>query len=181
MAGEALLRDGAGLTALARDAGVTHVQTTPSRWRLLLAAGFDGPGVTALVGGEALPAPLARQLRAVVGRLVNVYGPTETTIWSTAWEVPADPREVLIGGPIANTQVHLCDDLGRPVPVGAAGELCIGGDGVARGYLDRPGLTADRFRPDPWARRGPGCTAPATSPGGARTGSSNSSAAATTR
>ncbi|MFC4039572.1 amino acid adenylation domain-containing protein [Dactylosporangium siamense] len=154
VAGEALLRDGAGLTALARDASVTHVQTTPSRWRLLLAAGFDGPGVTALVGGEALPVPLARQLRAVVGRLVNVYGPTETTIWSTAWEVPADPREVLIGGPIANTRVHLCDDLGRPVPVGAAGELCVGGGGVARGYLDRPGLTADRFRPDPWGPPG---------------------------
>ncbi|WP_327002968.1 amino acid adenylation domain-containing protein [Dactylosporangium sp. NBC_01737] len=154
VAGEALLRDGARLTALVRDAGVTHVQTTPSRWRLLLAAGFDRPGVTALVGGEALPPALARQLRAAVGRLVNVYGPTETTIWSTAWEVPADPAEVLIGGPIANTRVHLCDDLGREVPVGAVGELCIGGNGVARGYLHRPGLTADRFRPDPWGAPG---------------------------
>ncbi|MDG6109856.1 non-ribosomal peptide synthetase [Dactylosporangium aurantiacum] len=154
VAGDAAQRDGAALAALVRDTGVTYVQTTPSRWRLLLAAGFDGPAVTALVGGEALPLPLARRLRSAVGRLVNVYGPTETTIWSTAWEVPADPDEVLIGGPIANTQVHLCDEAGRPVPVGAVGELCIGGDGVARGYLDRPGLTADRFRPDPWGPPG---------------------------
>ncbi|MBO3748353.1 amino acid adenylation domain-containing protein [Streptosporangiaceae bacterium NEAU-GS5] len=148
MADEETGRDGAALTALIAEAGVTHVQTTPSRWRLLLAAGFADRAVTALVGGEALPPALARELRERVGHLVNVYGPTETTIWSTAWQVPEQPGEVLIGTPIANTQIHICDENGRPQPIGIPGELCIGGLGVAQGYLGRPALTADRFRPD---------------------------------
>ncbi|GAA0240813.1 amino acid adenylation domain-containing protein [Cryptosporangium japonicum] len=153
VAGDAAARDGRALTALIHREGVTHVQTTPSRWRLLLAGGFGDEGtgrsVTALVGGEALPPVLARRLRSRVGRLLNVYGPTETTVWSCVWDVPAGVEDVVIGTPLANTRVRLSDEDGRPVPVGAVGELWIGGLGVARGYLERPGLTADRFRPDP--------------------------------
>ncbi|GAA1737698.1 amino acid adenylation domain-containing protein [Luedemannella helvata] len=148
IADDATGRDGRALAALVERHRVTHVQTTPSRWRLLLAADFASR-VTALVGGEALPLDVARDLRGRVTRLVNVYGPTETTIWSTAWEVPADPREVVIGRPIANTQVHVLDPDGRPAPVGVPGELCVGGAGVARGYLGRPALTAERFVPNP--------------------------------
>ncbi|MFJ2781051.1 amino acid adenylation domain-containing protein [Kitasatospora sp. NPDC087315] len=146
--------DGAGLRALVAGEGVTHVQATPSGWRVLLAGGPVPGGVTALVGGEALPLPLARELRAAVGRLFNVYGPTETTVWSTCAEVAAEPESVGIGRPIANTRAYVLDGRRRPVPVGVAGELYLGGDGVAEGYLGRPELTAERFVTDPFG--GPG-------------------------
>ncbi|HVT66524.1 MAG TPA: AMP-binding protein, partial [Trebonia sp.] len=120
-------RDGAALAALIRDEGVTHVQATPSSWRLLLTADF--PPVTALTGGEALPLKLAAELRGRVARLVNVYGPTETTIWSTAWEVPDHPARITIGTPLANTTVHVLDPHGAPAPIGVPGELLIGGAG----------------------------------------------------
>ncbi|WP_214103968.1 non-ribosomal peptide synthetase [Acrocarpospora catenulata] len=143
--------DGRALARLVADHGVTHVQATPSGWRVLL----DGelPQVTALVGGEALTQGLARELRTRVTRLINVYGPTETTIWSTAWEVPADPAELAIGRPIGNTQVAVVDEHLRPVPPRAPGELLIGGLGLAHGYLRRPGLTAERFVPGPGGTR----------------------------
>ncbi|TXS50013.1 non-ribosomal peptide synthetase [Streptomyces sp. t39] len=146
-------RDGAGLTALIERHGLTHVQATPSGWRLMLAAGLDAPGLVALSGGEALPAPLAAALRAAVGRLVNVYGPTETTIWSTAAEI-VPGRPVTIGRPIANTRTYVLDERMRPLPVGLTGELYIGGAGVAHGYRGRPGLTAARFVPDPFGPPG---------------------------
>ncbi|WP_062349702.1 non-ribosomal peptide synthetase [Herbidospora yilanensis] len=136
-------RDGARLRDLVEREGVTHVQATPSGWRVLLDAGFAG-NVTGLVGGEALPLGLARRLADRCARLVNVYGPTETTIWSTAWDVPKNPAHVSIGTPILNTTVHVLDDDGRPVE---EGELYIGGLGVADGYLGRPALTAERFLP----------------------------------
>jgi amino acid adenylation domain-containing protein len=135
---------------IARE-GVTHVQATPSVWRLLLPGGIAG--VTALAGGEALPADLADELRARCGRVFNVYGPTETTIWSTCAEL-AGPGAVTIGRPIANTQVYLLDASMRPVPVGVTGELCIGGSGVARGYRGLPGRTAGQFAPDPFGPAG---------------------------
>jgi amino acid adenylation domain-containing protein len=138
-------RDGAALCRLARTHGVTHIQATPSGWRMLLDSGFDRPDVDALCGGEALPLPLARELRGRVRRLWNVYGPTETTIWSTAWEVPADPQEVSIGRPVPNTQVYVLDPRRRPVPAGIPGELYLGGAGLADGYPADPGLTAERF------------------------------------
>jgi amino acid adenylation domain-containing protein/non-ribosomal peptide synthase protein (TIGR01720 family) len=146
--------DGDALVALVRGTGVTHVQATPSAWQMLLAAGFDEPAVTALSGGEPLPLPLARQLAQRCGRLVNVYGPTETTIWSTLGTVERGTGVVSVGRPLHNTQVYLLDDNLDPVPAGAIGELYIGGAGLARGYRDRPGLTADRFRPDPFGAPG---------------------------
>ncbi|MDP9845756.1 non-ribosomal peptide synthetase [Streptosporangium lutulentum] len=144
-------RDGVRLARLVRDEGVTHVQATPSGWRVLLTG--DLPRVVGLTGGEPLPPRLARELRPRVDRLVNVYGPTETTIWSTAWEVPENPGEVVIGRPIANTTVHVLDPAGRPCPIGVPGELLIGGAGVATGYLGRPALTAERFLPGPGGSR----------------------------
>jgi amino acid adenylation domain-containing protein len=136
-------RDGGTLARLIRDEGVSHVQATPSGWRVLLTGDF--PQVTALTGGEPLPPRLAAELRPRVSRLVNVYGPTETTVWSTAWEVPQHPRRITVGRPIANTTVHVVDPHGAPQPIGVPGELLIGGAGVADGYLGRPELTAERF------------------------------------
>ncbi|MGI5274222.1 amino acid adenylation domain-containing protein [Nonomuraea sp. CA-218870] len=146
------VRQPEALARLVAEQGVTHVQATPSVWRLLLPGGMAG--VTALAGGEALPAGLARELRARCDRVVNVYGPTETTIWSTYGE-PGDPGEpITIGRPLANTRIYLLDAAMRPVPPGVAGELCIGGAGVARGYRGRPARTAERFVPDPFGPPG---------------------------
>ncbi|WP_245205875.1 amino acid adenylation domain-containing protein [Kitasatospora sp. RG8] len=156
LAPDGLALDGPGLNALIGREGVTHVQATPSGWRVLL-SGAEGPGpgaVTGLVGGEALPLPLARELRARTARLFNVYGPTETTIWSTCAELPAGPETVGIGRPIANTRAYVLDPHRRPLPVGVAGELYLGGDGVAHGYLGRPELTAERFVEDPFGPPG---------------------------
>jgi len=154
IARDADARDGAALMRLVREHGVTHVQATPSSWRLLLEAGFDEPGAVALCGGEPLPLPLARELRGRVTRLVNVYGPTETTVWSTLWEVPAGVDSISIGRPIANTRVYVVDDRLELAPEGLEGELCIAGDGLARGYLGRPDATAERFAPSPFGPPG---------------------------
>ncbi|MFC8453653.1 amino acid adenylation domain-containing protein [Kitasatospora sp. NPDC057223] len=154
LAPDGLAVDGAGLLRLIRREGVTHVQATPSGWRVLLGAEPGETGLVALAGGEALPLPLARELRAAVARLLNVYGPTETTIWSTCAEIPRSPSAVGIGRPIANTRAYVVDEQLRPTPLGVPGELLLGGDGVARGYLGRPGLTAERFVPDPFGPPG---------------------------
>ncbi|MGN9759246.1 amino acid adenylation domain-containing protein, partial [Streptomyces sp. SD31] len=154
LAGDAEAKDATVLMALTASQGVTHMQATPSGWRLLLAADFDDNSVTALVGGEPLTGELARELGSRVGRLVNVYGPTETTIWSSFWEVPEGVERVSIGGPLANTQLYVLDTQGHPVPVGVTGELCIGGDGLAHGYHGRPGLTAEKFVPNPFGPAG---------------------------
>ncbi|HEY0557957.1 MAG TPA: amino acid adenylation domain-containing protein, partial [Thermoanaerobaculia bacterium] len=143
--------DGARLAARIAAAGVTVLQATPATWRLLLEAGWAGvPRLKALCGGEALPPDLAAALLARGLELWNVYGPTETAIWSAAGEVrPGEP--VLIGPPIANTHLYVVDRSLGPVPVGVGGELLIGGAGLARGYLGRPDLTAERFIPHPFA------------------------------
>jgi amino acid adenylation domain-containing protein len=128
--------------------GITVLQATPVTWRLLVESGWPGqPGLTALCGGEALPESLAAELRARCAALWNLYGPTESTVWSTASRV--EPGPISIGGPIANTVLHVLDPNLRPVPIGVRGELHIGGAGLARGYLGRPALTAERFVPDP--------------------------------
>ena len=147
-------QDGALLRPLAERA--TIMQATPSTWRLLLAAGWQGrpqdarspPPFRALVGGEALPADVADQLLACTAELWNMYGPTETTVWSTCQRIVPD-GPLRIGRPIANTTIEILDArLGRQ-PIGVIGELHIGGDGVTLGYLHRPELTAERFIPDP--------------------------------
>ncbi|MFI6977693.1 amino acid adenylation domain-containing protein [Embleya sp. NPDC050154] len=148
------VRDGGALLRLIRAERVTHVQATPSGWRMLLDAGFRESAVLAVAGGEALPLPLARELRRRVRRLVNAYGPTETTVWSSVAEIGVDEDRVSIGRPIANTRMYILDDESQPVPVGVAGDLYIGGSGVARGYRHLPGVTADRFGPDPFGPPG---------------------------
>ena len=150
-------RDAAAVLRLVHGYGVTHAQATPSGWRVLLAAGYGAhrpEPVVALAGGEALPPSLARELRARSSRLVNVYGPTETTVWSTMDDLPAEPDPVTIGRPLANTRAYLLDAALRPVPLGLPGELCLGGAGVADGYLGRPDLTGQRFVDDPFAPGG---------------------------
>jgi amino acid adenylation domain-containing protein len=107
-----------------------------------------GPSFRALSGGEPLPRDLVDALLARVETLWNLYGPTETTIWSTLDRVESGAAAVSIGRPIANTQVHILDRAGEARPIGVAGEICIDGAGVATGYLGRPGLTAERFIPD---------------------------------
>ncbi|WNE94149.1 non-ribosomal peptide synthase/polyketide synthase [Streptomyces luomodiensis] len=149
-----VVRDPVALCGLVSAEGISVMQATPSLWRAVLAE--DGSvlaGVRVLVGGEALPADLAVALVERAGSVTNLYGPTETTIWSTVWPVPREgvgagvPR---IGRPIANTRVYVLDGGLRPVPVGVAGELYIAGEGVVRGYHGRPALTAERFVADPF-------------------------------
>ncbi len=155
LAGRDVAADGARLMALLESSGATAMQATPATWKMLLEAGWQGkPGLEALCGGEGLPADLARELLSRVGpggTLWNLYGPTETTVWSALQPVTALDAEkplVPIGRPIANTVIHLLDRDLEPVPAGIHGELYIGGEGLARGYLRRPELTAERFVPD---------------------------------
>jgi amino acid adenylation domain-containing protein len=141
------------LSALLAESSATVMQATPTTWRMLLDSGWRGrPGLKALCGGEALPVSLAEELVACGIELWNMYGPTETTIWSTV--APVRPGEPLtIGRPIGNTTLFILDSRLQPLPAGVAGELHIGGDGVARGYRNRPDLTAERFVANPF---GPG-------------------------
>lgn len=149
--------DGRALRALIDGAKATVMQATPATWRLLFESGWRGNReLKVLVGGEALPADLAQQLVSSCGPVWNMYGPTETTIWSSVYRVQGDEGRILpIGRPIANTTFHILDTEKQPVPNGSEGELYIGGEGLARGYFERPELTAERFVPDPF-REAPG-------------------------
>jgi acyl carrier protein len=146
----------ASLAALVRREKVTHLQCTPSLAGMLLSEPDTREALGRLehllVGGEACPPELARELAArVPGGLLNMYGPTETTIWSTTQRLSGAESTVPIGGPILNTRVYVLDARREPVPPGTPGELFIGGAGVVRGYRGRPELTAERFLPDPFA------------------------------
>jgi amino acid adenylation domain-containing protein len=146
--------DGAQLSKRLADSGATAMQATPAGWVLLLEAGWRGSRrLKILCGGEALPRELAGQLRARGASLWNLYGPTETTIWSAAGEVvPSEDGAAPIGPPLANAQLYLLDGHCQAVPMGVPGELYIGGVGLARGYLNRPELTAERFVPNAFSR-----------------------------
>ncbi|HEX5760994.1 MAG TPA: amino acid adenylation domain-containing protein [Thermoanaerobaculia bacterium] len=146
--------DGRLLAAELTRCETTVLQATPATWRMLLEGGWAGDrGLRALCGGEALAEELAAKLLPRVGSLWNLYGPTETTIWSSAVEV-RESEPVRVGPPLANTRFYVVDRSGQPQPVGVPGELLIGGDGLARGYLRRPGRTAERFVPDPFGGAG---------------------------
>lgn len=131
---------------------VTFVQATPSTWQMLAEFGWNGnPALTALCGGEALPQSLADQLIGLVNTLWNMYGPTETTIWSSMKRIACKGEPITIGRPIANTAFYILDENRSIVPVGVPGELHIGGTGLARGYRHRPDLTAERFICSPFS------------------------------
>lgn len=139
------------LSALISSAGVTVVQATPTSWRMLLDAQWTGHShLKVLCGGEAMPPDLADSLSRLCGSVWNVYGPTEATVWATAHRISKDDA-LSIGTPIGNTQVYIVDTQNQPVPIGVAGEIWIGGSGVARGYRNRTELTTEKFTPDPFS------------------------------
>ncbi|NPD68729.1 amino acid adenylation domain-containing protein [Lichenicola cladoniae] len=150
------VRDPLALGRLIAAHGITVLQATPSLWRSLLAnRAAVLSGVHALVGGEPLSAELAGRMLERCGLVINMYGPTETTIWSTAMRLSAgDIEPPPIGRPIRNTRVYVLDGRMRPVPEGVAGMLYIGGAGVAQGYLNRPERTGESFGPDPFSDDG---------------------------
>ena len=150
----AVAADGMQLRAHLERFTPTVMQATPTTWRLLLAAGWAGdPQLKVLCGGEVFPRDLANILRERCAAVWNMYGPTETTIWSTIQPVGAGEGPLSIGRPIANTQIYVLDSYQNPVPLGVAGELYIGGAGLARGYFKRPGLTEAKFVPHPFSER----------------------------
>nr|WP_301292871.1 non-ribosomal peptide synthetase [Robbsia andropogonis] len=187
---DAVLGDGAALGAIIDASGATIMQATPSGWRLLLEAGWrrhalgegagNGGRLLGLSAGEPLPADVAAALRQRGVTMWNLYGPTETTIYSSgmlvaaamtsatlppvapfgddgSWQRdtrPAQDATVAIGPALPGNTVRLCDASGQATASGGVGELCIGGDNLARGYLGRPGLTAERFVPDPFGAPG---------------------------
>ena len=158
LASREVASSGVSLSKLIADSGATVMQATPATWYLLLAAGWQGKrGLKVLCGGEALASELAERLLGLGMELWNMYGPTETTIWSTVYPVKpqSDAKKAkdapeLIGRPIANTEIYILDSNFQPVPIGVTGELYIGGAGLARGYRNRPDLTAEKFIPNPF-------------------------------
>ncbi len=146
----AVATNGEELAQQLQATGATIMQATPSTWQMLLDSGWKGnPNLTVLCGGEALPRALAEQLLSRVKTVWNMYGPTETTVWSTIHQVESGDGNVPIGRPIQNTQIYVLDRYDNPVPVGVRGELCIGGAGLALGYLNRPELTSEKFITNP--------------------------------
>ncbi|WP_042339971.1 non-ribosomal peptide synthetase, partial [Paraburkholderia ferrariae] len=143
--------DGAALGRLLDESGATVMQATPATWRMLLAANWPGRRFRGLCGGEALPRELGDALRGLGVDLWNMYGPTETTIWSSCQHVDGRP---CLGEPVSATRLRVLDAMLNLAPVGVAGELYIGGAGVARGYLNRAALSAERFVPDPFDTAG---------------------------
>lgn len=152
--------DGTLLADALADSNATFMQATPAGWRLLLESGWKGKeDLEILCGGEALTNDLAERLLECGFQVWNLYGPTETTIWSTIYRVTSTVDQgisntVPIGRPIANTKIYILDANLQPVPVGVIGDLYIGGDGLSRGYLNRPELTAGRFIFDPFDSSG---------------------------
>ena len=141
--------EGSKLLDTIADADITVMQATPATWRLMIEAGWDASmPIKVLCGGEPMPADLAEELVARASSVWNLYGPTETTVWSTCQEISDADQPVLIGHPIANTEIYIFDSQLRPKPVGVPGEIFIGGDGVTHGYINKPELTTERFLSD---------------------------------
>ncbi|CAC9975307.1 non-ribosomal peptide synthetase [Flavobacterium panici] len=146
LADQETARDGRLLLELVKKGNISFLQATPTTWSMLLDSGWDEPlSLKALCGGEAMPADLAKELTSKCNTLWNVYGPTETTIYSAVKQVKADDTLITIGKPIANTQLYIIDEQGQLVAPGKIGEIAIGGDGVAKGYWNRPELSAEKF------------------------------------
>ena len=144
------LTDDYTLAGLIKHHHVTHFQCTPSMANMLASDSYAHSALSRLncmmVGGEAFPAELAKQLTSLVGgRVINMYGPTETTIWSSTYELDKWNGSVPLGSPIANTRIHILDQNQQLLPLGMAGEIVIAGSGVVRGYLNQLDLTSERF------------------------------------
>ena len=152
IASERAARDPWELAKIFETQGITCMQATPVTWRMLLSSGYRGSAdLKMLIGGEALSRDLANQLAPIGRELWNCYGPTETTVYSSILQVKSDEGPVTIGPPMANTVFYLADPAGQLLPPEIAGELYIGGAGVAAGYFERPELNNDRFLADRWS------------------------------
>ncbi|MFV3406932.1 amino acid adenylation domain-containing protein [Pseudomonas sp. NY15463] len=156
MAEKATTQDPQAALALIEHANIDVLQATPSTWRMLVddVRADVLRGRRLLCGGEALAEELAQRMLALDTQVWNLYGPTETTIWSALQQLTTDAPKPWLGGPIDNTRLFLLDGQLQANPCGVAGELLIGGHGLARGYLNRPSLTAERFVPDPFGNGG---------------------------
>ncbi len=151
IADKGLALDGRKLSREINSRGINYMQATPASWRLLLDSGWTGTAdLKMLCGGEALPRDLAMRLTARGSELWNMYGPTETTIWSSVRRIRKDDTEVFIGSPIANTRFYVLGKDLSPLPRGVVGELYIGGDGLSLGYWKRPELIKKAFVPSPF-------------------------------
>jgi amino acid adenylation domain-containing protein len=151
LASRSVAANGRELAQLLTSSAATVMQATPATWQMLFDSGWRGQkSLRILCGGDLLPRDLADRLLSTGSEVWNLYGPTETTIWSTAFRVTTGEGSVPIGRPISNTQVYLLDKNRQLVPPGCFGELCIGGDGLARGYLNRPELTDEKYISNPF-------------------------------
>jgi non-ribosomal peptide synthetase component F len=172
------------LLDLVERSGVTVMQATPALWQSLVThAPACLTGLRVISTGEALPLALAETLCRHAAEVTNLYGPTETTVYATAARLLPGHCGMppSVGGPVAGTRILVLDQALRPVPPGAAGDLWIAGEGLARGYHDRPGMTAERFVACPFGPAAPGCTAAGISPAGRTRVRWSTSAAPTTR
>lgn len=145
LAGQHTVRDGFALVRLVESSRATVLQATPTLWQMLVEAGLSRPGLRMLCGGEPLPKALASSLLGLGAELWNMYGPTETTIWSSVQRIEDGEKPITIGHPIANTQLVILDKANRVAAIGVTGELHIGGEGLANGYFARPDLTEKAF------------------------------------
>ena len=151
LANREVVSDGPQLAAKIASEGITVMQATPATWRLLLHSNWSGSAsLRIFCGGEPLSRDLAAQLLERCSELWNLYGPTETTIWSAVAKIERGNEPIVIGRPIANTQFYVLDQYGQPVPIGVAGELFIGGAGLSMGYMGLPELTSERFVRNPF-------------------------------
>ncbi|WP_047245795.1 non-ribosomal peptide synthetase [Maribacter thermophilus] len=148
---EETARDSRLLLEVMEDESITMMQATPTTWQMLLDAGWKKPlPIKALCGGEALPIVLAKNILERVDELWNMYGPTETTVWSAVKQISKSDDLITVGKPIANTQIYIVNEHNQLVEPGKTGELCIAGDGVAKGYWKRQDLTAEKFTKNPF-------------------------------
>jgi amino acid adenylation domain-containing protein len=144
-------KDGNALLEIIKREKINVMQATPYTWRIMLEAGWKSEKIKVICGGEALPVDLAQRILERALSLWNVYGPTETTIWSTIKQITAQDVVISIGKPIDNTSIYILDKYLNPMATGVAGEIYIGGEGIAQGYLNQPELTAQKFVSDPFS------------------------------
>jgi amino acid adenylation domain-containing protein len=152
IADAATAKDGRALLDIIKEENITVMQATPYTWRIMLESGWDKSApIKVICGGEALPQELAQRILNCCSSLWNVYGPTETTVWSTVKQIKAEDKTISIGRPIDNTSIYILDKFFKPLAPGIPGEIFIGGEGVAKGYLNRAELTDEKFIADPFS------------------------------